>query len=70
MEGRFAESLELRWSLVDGCIVNCMAARPREREVAEVYALQMADLAVLGEEKGSRWFGDHGGGVRLRVWSW
>ena len=59
MELWFAQCLELLRCLVESCIVNCVAAGPCEGEVAEVDALQMANLSILGEQEWPRWFGDH-----------
>lgn len=59
MELWFAQCLELLGRLVETCVVNCVAAGSCEGEVAEVKALQMANLSVLGEQQWPRWFGDH-----------
>jgi hypothetical protein len=41
VELRLSQSFELLGSFIESCIVNCLAARPRQGEVPQVYALQV-----------------------------
>jgi hypothetical protein len=55
----FSQSFELAAGLVERCVVNCLAARPRECQVAEVYALDMPYLPATRQEERPRGLGTH-----------
>lgn len=58
-----AESFDFLGGLVESCIVDCLAARSVEGEVSEVYALQMSEFPVLGQEERPRCLAGHDGVV-------
>jgi len=59
MKLRLSQGLDLSTRLVKARIVNCLAAWPRERQIADVDALDMPYPSIARQEEGPRGFGRH-----------